>query len=409
MSSGLDCLSDDDGDANRGADLPPIRQGTEQDSFDILCDDVGGEGSEQHSKDGMNPWSIAKLVGSNRRGKLAGDQVGHGSFEQARLQSHERANDKISGEPSSGLSRNLASGEVSESLPGRHGKPECRKLHGTPLHHVISLVNQITSGGTIELCPKHGLQSSPASSPHDFVLDESGPVGRPPQQRRNKPKPMAQPQISFDRDRKRQRHHDQIESTIDERMSALASSQQYLRKSPSMRPLGMGRSDFSNANLFDTDAGRRKTMPQPSRARQPQLDGQVVEFAATTAVCRRDGRADDGILRPRTSVNPKAHPVGQQRLVAPQPRKTARRPNTEQLPLETIPHSFLTCTLLLTATADTCQLARLLIDASEFDTWFVDGELKYAFEGGKEPGDTATLIERLLSHIGQPTESASLY
>jgi hypothetical protein len=80
-------------------------------------------------------------------------------------------------------------------------------------------------------------------------------------------------------------------------------------------------------------------------------------------------------------------------------RKKSTGMKTEQLPLETIPNDSRTCDLSFTVTIDACQLARLLVEAAKHDKWLVDGQLMGAFEDGKEPEDTATLLEPLLAQI----------
>ena len=104
--------------------------------------------------------------------------------------------------------------------------------------------------------------------------------------------------------------------------------------------------------------------------------------------------------------DPRARLIKQQCIMTRNPQKKLKRLKTEQLPLETIPRDFQTCTLLLTMKADGCGLAQLISGASQFDTWLADGKLRGAFNDGTDPETFTTLVEPLLSRAGHASLAA---
>jgi hypothetical protein len=152
-------------------------------------------------------------------------------------------------------------------------------------------------------------------------------------------------------------------------------------------------------------AGRntaQQTSPSPMSLSRNTAGG---DGSATGAqLAESPERPDESTTQPILRIDdPRARLTQQQRLTAASVRKKPKRLKTGQLPLETIPCDAETCALLLTMAADARGLAQLLTEASRFDTWLVDGELRGAFEDETRPKDTARLMEPLLARLGYGT------
>jgi hypothetical protein len=88
--------------------------------------------------------------------------------------------------------------------------------------------------------------------------------------------------------------------------------------------------------------------------------------------------------------------IKHQCLMASNPQKRLKRLKTEQLPLETIPRDFITVTLQLTITTNSCELTQLSIRATRYDAYPITGKLGGGFEDGIGPEEAAELVRPLL-------------
>lgn len=108
----------------------------------------------------------------------------------------------------------------------------------------------------------------------------------------------------------------------------------------------------------------------------------------------------------RSLVDSPAHNSGA--LVGPQhwpaaPNPSSRRPKrvkTELLPLETIPPGSQTCVLVLTLETGNHNLTRMLSELLRFDLWVADGRLKVGLGEDIDPENAAMLVQPLLAQVG---------
>ncbi|AEO65773.1 uncharacterized protein THITE_2154204 [Thermothielavioides terrestris NRRL 8126] len=388
MASALDDLDDHDDGVSCDDLSRQIQLKSDQDPAALLDDDVGGKGNGQLSKEAMNPWSIAKLVGTNRRDKPLADGPGQKIHQEVHLRPSESegstASDKRPLEP-----------------PNRHTRDNKPQLQATPPQDISPQVNlgaaaksTWSSGDHDRPCRSRGLQSPPTSSPHDSVFDEPSPTERLRRRHRAGLNRLAQSQISFDRNNRRQRHHKRIELDGDHQLSEPSSSQRHKKNSAWTSPLGLEPARSRSAYPAETEPRRGRPISQASLSR-PFPSPSAAGIGILTPVRRRLGSGGE---RPQPT-DPGVRPIEPEGPMTSNTRKKPMGMKTEQLPLETIPNDSRTCGLSFTVTIDACQLARLLVEAAKHDKWLFDGQLMGAFEDGKEPEDTATLLEPLLAQI----------
>ncbi|KAK4155369.1 hypothetical protein C8A00DRAFT_13604 [Chaetomidium leptoderma] len=402
MSSGLDVLSDES-ENDDGSDHPQqgIQQRAEKEMVAGPENDLVEINSGNCSKEGLNPWSIAKLTGTNRTTAPRPERL----VREIHQETQPRPSGSGTTEVDDGLlsnARELRSDVGLEPRRDRHNELENPASRGRHLHEVFGHESRkaparSTRPSNRDDRPRRNreLQSPPTSSPHEHDYD-----GRPSRPRYAAGSShLVQSQISFDSNNKRKRHRGQGVLDISQQPHG-PSLGRHTRASTSVRRSGVAGTDVMMAahTEMGSERGRPVLQASPHRQHSPH---RVPDIAGDLGEARSvDGSDVDTAQPDLLTDDPRARLIKQQRLMAQKTKKKPRRLKTEQLPLETTPLNSETCTLLLTMTADACGLAHQLSDASRFDTWLVDGKLRGAFKNGASPEDTAMLVKPLLARIG---------
>jgi len=407
MSSGFDGLSDDD-EARNDADgsdgsQQNIRHGPDDDMSTVLETDTAEGDSRDISKEGLNPWSIAKLISTNRRASPAPKRFAQEVKKNTRPPPTE--NDDTNGFDGIPL---LATQE-----PRSRGGMELQLVHQSQLENPASQGRRLQD--VFERAPRrapahsarvsdrnepsrrnHGLQSPPTSSPHEHPCDRGGTKRGRRLRHAASLDNSVQSQISFDKSNRRRQRRNQADLNLNQQVVGFSRLEARPRTSPSTP-----RMNIDEVNLAMTDS----VAVEPSRRRREEASppGQPLPCSShddggTLTQARQREGSDEGAAQPTLPADdPRAHLIKQQRLMTKSLQRRPRRLKTEQLPLETIPRDSQTCALLLTMSAD--GLPQLFSNTSRFDTWLVDGKLKGAFEKGTGLEDTAVLVEPLLARM----------
>ncbi|KAK4239450.1 hypothetical protein C8A03DRAFT_14151 [Achaetomium macrosporum] len=404
MSSGLEDLNDGDGSSELCAQQN-MQQGADKALLPGSEDDII-EGSKGKSpKEGLNPWSIAKLTSSNRRGDPLAKEGRQEVRQQAPLRLPEHGSAIETEWASSPATQASHTRERLESQPNRdtvdipasQGKSLRDVLgHG---HHRAAASSPWPSNRHNRSRRYHVLQSPPTSSPDGNDYDGIGSRERLGERRRNGSDRLVQSQISFNRNSRRQEHHDRVGLDGDQLPSGPSVRNRRIRISTSARPSYSGEGEFMIAGLVGTKARPGRDILQAPSPPQPLPHNAPDAAEAPPEVHRRDSSDEETHWPNHVIDDARVQLIKQQRPGAENLQKKPRRMKTEQLPLETIPRDSQTCTLLITVTANMGRLAQLLTIASRCDTWLVDGKLRDAFEDGISPEDTAKLVEPLLARI----------
>ncbi len=411
MSSGLDNVSDDDADQDAPRDKDgrqAIRHSAERD----MGSPPESEGAEdrhgQSSNEGLNPWSIAKLASSaNRRTSPRRERV---------VREIRRPEAEAHIQQQSGIE--AASGPASEGLPPRRGplpprggyerpeNPAARYGGARPASHELLRTSPLLptweQNQQSRSRHKHGLQTPPTSSPHEYAPTGRRSTQRHPQQA-GVPGRLAQSQISFGRKTGRQKQHQSTHADPVRSRERVMPPQpsQHTRASTVASRLDVVEGGLMIPELVPAGRGREETSSQTRPFLQPPLRGTNNPGENMTDAPEREEPTEETAQSALQTDDPRAHLIKQRQLMMVHPQRKPKRIKTEQLPLETIPRSFQTRTLLLTVSATRGGLAQLFPAASQFDTWLVDGKLRDAIQDAAGPDDTASLVNSLLSRFGQ--------
>ncbi|KAK4040511.1 hypothetical protein C8A01DRAFT_15608 [Parachaetomium inaequale] len=403
MSSGLDGMSDDEADDEGNGH-------TEQEIQHQSENEVDEDRSGPSSKEGLNPWSIAKLTGINRNNEPLPERHVQELHKGTQLWPPEPGATNPPEGSSLPTTEERRPGEGLERRLGRHGGLENPASQGRRLQDVFGHRHQrATARSARPPNPhdrprrNHALQSLPTSSPHEYDHDRGGPRERRRPQDAAGSGRLVQSQISFDGNNRRQRRRDHHDLSLGQQFSEPSRRDQRTKSSGLTRRADLEDADFiimTSPPRGERD--RRRAARQASPPRRPLPHHRARDAGENATGAYLPGRSDEGTAQPTVLMDdPRARLIKQQRLMKSNVQKKPKRLKTEQLPLETIPRDSETCALLLTVTADTGGLAQLLTGASRFDTWLVDGELRGAFKDGIGAHDTARLVEPLLARIGQ--------
>ena len=416
MSSGLDGVSDDDDDDHGDVDaddrphtLTPPENGVDESD--------GGH----RSKEGLNPWSIAKLVSSNRKSSPQPERTAQETHHETSLQrlgfgatdGRDGGSSSIAQEPFPGGGLEPPRGAL-ESQPSRRNALENPASRGRSIQEVFGQAPRKSPRGHARESNRHdrsrhnhGFQSPPTSSPHEYA--DGG--GRPKEQRLPRhatgPSHLTQSRISFDRNDRRQQRRDRASLNHDQELAGFSRPARRTGASASARRLDTEDVDFMMADDVAVSLDAQDTILQALPSHQPL--SRVAAGGGETPTEARPPRDPDEDTAQSSLLtdDPRTRLIKQQRLMAHNSQNRPKRLKTEQLPLETIPRDSRTCTLLLTVAASGCDLPRLFLNASRFDTWLVDGKVKGAFMEGTGPEDVAVLVETLLARIRHGASGAA--
>ncbi|KAH6636743.1 hypothetical protein F5144DRAFT_546815 [Chaetomium tenue] len=407
MSSGLDGMSDDEIGDQAIAHTP---QHTQQ----MVEAEVPEGNNEQPLHEGLNPWSIAKLTGKPRN-SAPQDQ---GPVQDTHQEAQPQLTEPSTTDPFSVSSPPNMRESSSRHSPGPQHSPRDRRRnpasqgrrfkdftgHKQNKSTVISarLSNQQSRSRRY-----HALQSPPTSSPHD--QDRERVVERVVSRDRPRPQNSAglaritQSQLLFDRNNSRLRLRDNpdLGLNLNQQVSETVRPGMRARNPPLTRLVDVEDADTMMGTFARVNSAGGATVQHISPM---SLSRNTVGGDESATEAQLAGKPDESTTQPLLRIDdPRARLIQQQRLATASVRKKPKRLKTGQLPLETIPCDSETCALLLAMAVDASSLAQLLTEASRFDTWLVDGELRGAFEDGTEPKDTARLIEPLLARLAYGT------
>ncbi|KAK4105972.1 hypothetical protein N658DRAFT_519617 [Parathielavia hyrcaniae] len=428
MSSGVDAMSDGDDGGNDGHQ-ERMPQRNESDMAPTAGNDNHEDGIEAPSREGLNPWSIAKLTSRNPRTEAQPERAREETDHATEYQPPERGAPQFTA-ASSLLTQESRTSEHLESRRARQGRPEIvastggsssinqesrsrdrvepertrqgrranpastgrrlQDMFGTSSHRANSSSSRSSNRQT-QSCRTLGMRSPPTSSPHEHDYDGGGSRGRNRPGGAARAGGLVQSQISFDRnnDRHDPQHND---ADIDLAEKVLGTSSSARRT----------RAWASTHHEVTDQTTTYSILLEPEHQKAAQL---VRLHHGRGASEEQTDNPSKGWLSEENSQpglptdDPRERLTKLQRLAAQHSNKKPKRLKTEQLPLETIPRGFQTCALLLTMAADVQALARLVSDASQSDVWLVDGKLKGAFKNGTSPEDTAALVEPLLARF----------
>ncbi|KAK4245636.1 hypothetical protein C7999DRAFT_42856 [Corynascus novoguineensis] len=400
MSSSLDDGSDiDASDEDDDNDL----QGTQRRDQDV----IGDEGCKPPSKEGLNPWSIAKLARPNRDiGPSAeGVMQEHHQRTQARISERSPMNSLDGVAPSPIKGKHSEAGPISETCSANtldNPASQARNLRYAEHERQSTLASQRGQPRR-----NHGLRSPPSSSLRGHDYNPVGSENRHGSQHVTGSGHQVKTRISFNRCSRREGHRDQPSSGFAGQLFETSRLRQRQRDPTSPRQAGREHEDLTRGNCASVDPECGTIVRQTSQLRQPLSQSAPGPSRHTTKVhllkqCN-DGAAPQSLL---TDVT-RGRVTRLQRPMTNETPKKPKRFETEQLPLETIPPDYETYTLLLTVTVDVRSLAQLFAEASQFDSWLLHGELRGAFEDGSASQATASLVESLLARIGKGGSVAS--
>ena len=405
MSSGLDGVSDNDDHDDSDADDNPHM-------FTAPDDDVDKSDSGQRSKEGLNPWSIAKLVSSHRKPSPQPERAAQETHHETPLQppghgatnGGDGASSLITREPPPGRGVEAQRGAL-ESQPSRRNALENPASRGRSIQEVFGQAPRKAPPSHAREADRHGrsrhnrgLQSPPTSS-HEYAYGGRGTKEHRLPRHAARSVHLTQSRLSFDRNDRRQRRRDRANLDHDQELAGFTRPTRRTGASASARRLDIEDVDLMMADDFAVNLNAQETNPQalPSRQLLSCVAAGGGETSTETGLQR--GLDEDTAQSSLLTDDPRTRLIKQQRLMTQNSQNKPRRLKTEQLPLETIPRGSQTCTLLLTVVASGCNLTKLFLNASRFDTWLVDGEVKSAFKEGTGPEDVALLVETLLARI----------
>lgn len=408
MSSGLDGVSDDDDDVHGDADAyERLRMLT------VPENGVDQSDRGQRSKEGLNPWSIAKLVSSNRKSspqpERAAQETHHETFLHCLGFGVTNGRDGVSSsivqEPPSGAELETPRGAL-ESQPSRRNALENPASRGRSIQEVFGKPTRKAAPGHARESNRHdrsrhnhGLQSPPTSSPHEY-----GYRGRRTNEHRLPRHAiisdhLTQSRISFDKNDRPQQGRDGATLGLDQELAGVSGPTRRTRAFTSARQLDIEDVDFMMVNEAAVNLGVQEATLRALPRRQIFSRVAAGGGQPSTEAHPQRGPDEDTAQSSLLTDDPRSRLIEQQRLSTHNSQNKPKRLKTEQLPLETIPRDSQTCTLLLTMAASGYDLPRLYLNASRFDTWLVDGRVKGAFMEGTGPEDVAVLVETLLSRV----------
>ena len=406
MSSGFDGLSNDGNDTD---DLPP--SGRQLRGAEHMCDtpeaEVGEGNMGQNSKEGLNPWSIAKLTSTcHRRSELIAGEPEQEIIRETELPPLGH-NYSTGADATSSLTRQGGLTRELDSRPqhqGRVAQVDNPASPGKPLQDLFerefrraTVSSTLLSTGQDQPRRNRGLQSPPTSSPQGFDCNGAVPRERPRPRYTAGSGRAVQSRISFDRKSRRRRHHDGGDLELNQLSFENSNMNRRIRDS---RHLQIQEAENMMARHVDLNTRRERTLSQTPPPPRPRPHNALDAAEARTETSQEHRRNEDPPQPNLLAEDPRVKLIRQQRSMMQNPQKKPRRLKTEKLPLETIPSGFQTRTLLLTMTVDACQMAQLYIGASQFDTYVVDGKLRDVFMGGAGSESNTVLVQSLLARVG---------
>ncbi|KAH6854382.1 hypothetical protein B0I37DRAFT_28848 [Chaetomium sp. MPI-CAGE-AT-0009] len=404
MSLGFDGISDDEAGEQANTD-------TRQDIQQVAELEVYDENNGQRPNEGLNPWSLAKLTGKTRNSAPSHE----GPVQNIHRETRRRLLEPGATDPlgvSSLLGIQESDSTQSPSVqPSRHGRRGNPASQGRRLEDFLGHKQDRSTVRSARLPNQHnrprryhGLRSPPTSSPHEQDLDRVGSRDRPRPQNPAGVGRIVQSRLPFDRNNSRPRRH-RDHPDLDRQFQEPTRPDKRGRNPTSTRSVDLEDMDLIAETPVRAGSAGGNTTRQTSPPRR-SLSRNSIGAGESATEADLPGRPDKNATQPRLRIDdPRARLIEQQRLITTSVQKKPKRLATARLPLETIPRDSETCALLLTVAADARSLAQLLTEASQFDTWLVDGELRGAFEDGAGPCDTARLMEPLLARLGYGTNA----
>ncbi|KAL2020174.1 hypothetical protein VTK56DRAFT_8698 [Thermocarpiscus australiensis] len=400
MSSGLDGRSDD---GNGTDDTPPLLEERRSNrEMSATSGDGIGEGNDgSHSKEGLNPWSIAKLTGRRRRGEPTVDGLAQEHHLEARTSPPKQTATRGSGATLLSNTQQLRSSEELNPPPYNQNRVNSPSSLD---HNVFGRASRGAAASSTrpserQEWPRYSreLQSPPSSSPRRYDCDVTVPRERSRPAYLAGPGQGTQSKMSSNRNNRRQWRPNSIDSELNQPSQTRSGSN---GRSAATRRLNTEKTNYTLANYIDIDDRHARTLMQAMMSRRSTPHDASDSIDAETRV-RRDKEIHQEATQQNLPIEaPRVHLIRRNRSVTHNPLKKPKRLRTDQLPLETIPRGSETHTLVLAVTLNCCRVARLLNGASRFDSYLVDGELSAAFRDGTISVDTVLVVKSFLARIG---------
>lgn len=346
------------------------------------------------SKEGLNPWSIAKLARTKRNDEPSTKGVVQGSNYRPHAGTPASGSVDSTNVISQSTTRGKISGTVVESVPGSEKRLEDPPSQGQHLqdgnshkHHSPPSCSGILSSHRLRPRHSYGLRSPPTSSPHEWdrladVREHHSP------HHTTGPGYLVQDGIVSGKGSRRRKHRDRPRANHNEQSSELTLSGIW-RMGAAPRQTQRKEQVHTAGQIVTRNIGQTRRFQQP---RRPLTDcGPGTSGHAASIHSRTTGPTDNAVPQSTQLQHLGMHVI----------EKGNKRLEVDQLPLETIPQCQETCTLSLTVKVDARSLAQLAAVASQYDAWLVDGELRGAFQHGGISQDVTGLIDNLLARIGQ--------
>ncbi|KAH6625957.1 hypothetical protein B0J18DRAFT_126813 [Chaetomium sp. MPI-SDFR-AT-0129] len=359
MSTGVDGMSDgDDGD-----DLETRATRQPQPRADIE-NEIGDRNNEAHLREGLNPWSIAKITGTNKHDTpLTGSTQSQHSVER-QPQEHVIA---IHGQDGASPERRQRHSLNSQPEPrtGHSSQVGNPASQGRPLRDLFEHKPRGPRIGFTQPRGRQGvpsrrsrLRSPPTSSPPRYDRGENGSrepcrMGGAARSARS-----VQSQISFNGNSKRP--EPRFETHLNPTQREFGTSRVGGRLGGPARTKLADPYDLDVTTASPTQK-RRQIHTREVPASYPRVFPSVINTEEGTMGTRARETIDGSTAQPRLpSDDPRAQFITHGRLVTNSGHKSLRRLNTEQLPLEVTPRDCETCALLLSMTTDSSSLEQLI-------------------------------------------------
>ncbi|GAB1311202.1 PMS1 protein 1 [Madurella fahalii] len=395
MSTGLDGLSDDENDIEH----PPQQanqQGTNENTPTASNTKADKDDDRQRSKEGLNPWSIAKLARQHQRH----EPLPSGSIQECHREAESRPCDTAVTASDEGPLPSRQQTCPTERLdhrilqPSSLGDTEQDIFEYTQLPKTTTFATRSRRQGGLRA--HRGPRSPPSSSPHGHSFDEVFPRDSAQCRPLQPTGRLVQARISFNRGNRRQWHLSPVDPGNQWKFPNLFRLRQNEGSSTASHLPGANIVDNVTANASATGTSPRESRLQEPGPRKSTLRDMANTVEVDGGVYHKDRQNEMGSRHNLSTQDPREQLARQQCFMAENPQKKPRRLKTEQLPLETIPRDFQTFTLLLTIMVDFSELTQRLSGAARYDTYLVDGELRDGFGDGISPEDAARLAKSLL-------------
>ncbi|KAK3488659.1 uncharacterized protein B0T23DRAFT_421551 [Neurospora hispaniola] len=347
------------------------------------------------SKEGLNPWTIARLVAPRRQAQR--------SLSSPTRESGHVGPDEVPpprGQP--------------VEVPGRRGNTQDQPLRKTQptIENNRTTTRTQTCNALLNVGEAHSQPANQRNSRPTVALEQNPYTtqgsGRRPADRRSYPTDagrslgMVQSKLSFGggyykRQRKTQTNEihelDPLENTVPNTNGGFVRPNQPLMGSPGQH---IGRRTMDNT--------RRRTIAQTkANSLTDMLSGEMpVKSRTVDDLSSSIVEGEEGVEAALPTNDPRGYLIRRQQSLADKPqRRKIQRLKTNLLPLETTPLGFETHQLALTLLVDPQTLARSMVRTSLLDSYLIEGALEDTLVNSISPEEITALESRVKLLLSQ--------